>query len=151
TFEFWVSTSSKRGFSSVLISKFDGSNSPLLFEIDGDVIGVGVQAASFNQKTRSGKAKDDVHTVINDGRWHHVAAVKLARRVLLFVDGKLEGQLNGVPSIATKSPWKAGNHIQGDGATARLCRIRVSRSARYLLPFTPEKHYVPDKDTSFTR
>ena len=58
---------------------------------------------------------DSSITGLNDGNWHHVAAVRQGTSLKLYVDGKLSGQGNGsgVANIANGNPFKLGRSYMG--------------------------------------
>lgn len=142
TVEFWVNTRATDG---VLISKrhkAQESSIVLTLEKGRPVIG-GDSVAGFD------KAKARV--AINDGRWHHVAAVKVGSRLGLFVDGKSVAQTDALPSYRSASPWKVGHQENSrySELEATFSRLRFSKEARYLVNFIPEKTYAKDKATLF--
>ncbi|MDB5389018.1 MAG: hypothetical protein JWM11_4664 [Planctomycetaceae bacterium] len=137
--EFWISTTATTG---PVVSKRhlpDGESSIVVSLQDGFV--AIVSNADFTWEPETGKTK------INDGAWHHVAAVKIGEQLLLFVDGQKEAQCPGRESFSSKSPWKAGCSTDQEPVSVRLARIRLSGTSRYLFPFTPDKQYGKDAGT----
>ncbi len=142
TVEFWVSTTSSDG---VLISKrHQLRESSIVVSMSRGRPIIGGDASSGFKNARSKVA-------INDGRWHHIAAVKVFNRLGLFVDGKSVAQTTGYDSYISASPWKVGHQDEFSQAEpeARFCRVRFSKDARYLVNFIPEKTYTKDKSTIF--
>lgn len=144
TVEFWIATQSRSG---ILISKReDRRDSGIVLAMDRGrprfVIG------KSDSESETGKSS---RQAINDGRWHHIAVVKLGSRLGLFVDGKWTAQTEYAETYQSASPWKVGH----DGLSkysepaAKFCRLRFSKDARYLLSFHPEKNYPRDKLTMF--
>lgn len=114
------------------------------FFVEDSFAGLGGHANDYWQFARG-------TTSINDGRWHHIAGVKLGRELLLFVDGKKEAQVEGLDAYSSKVPWKVGQKDILDPMSARFCRFRLSKTPRYLIPFIPEKQYLKDSDTLFIK
>lgn len=142
TVEFWVATQAS---SAILLSKReDRRDSSLVIGIDRGRPAVSGRSSSGTQVGRS-------RVTINDGRWHHVAAVKLGTRLGLFIDGKWAAQTEFQDTYLSGSPWKLGHDGQSKLAEpeAKFCRIRFSKDARYLVSFHPEKTYSKDKGTLF--
>ena len=92
-------------------------------------------------------------------KWVHIAAAVDGRNIKLFIDGKLSGSdtlseailpsndslvLGGVPrSISKGSPATTYWHE----FSGYLDEIRISRSSRYSVDFTPSRYLKPDDDT----
>ncbi|HVA49563.1 MAG TPA: LamG-like jellyroll fold domain-containing protein [Pirellulales bacterium] len=97
--------------------------------------------------------RDASSAPIDDGRWHHVAAVKRGKSLWLMVDGRLAGSGEGLELFRSQSPWILGvhrpwNNSQGQG---RFCRVRLSTIARYRPPFKPDRTYERDQYTAWMR
>lgn len=142
TVEFWVATTSSEG---VLISKrHQRRESSIVVRLDRGrpVIGGDSSAGFENAESR---------VSINDGRWHHVAAVKVGNQLGLFVDGKSVAQTTAGDVYLSASPWKFGHQDAWniDELSAKFCRLRFSKEARYLVNFVPERTYPKDKATLF--
>jgi hypothetical protein len=143
TIEFWVATQATTG---AILSKRqnpDGESSIVVSLQEG--LAMITSSADLSSESTVGKTK------INDGGWHHLAAVKLGKHLLLFVDGKKEAEVEGAESFSSKSAWKAGCSTGLDSVAARVCRIRVSNTARYLFPFDPETQYGKDSATVYPK
>ena len=142
TVEFWVAT---RASSAILLSKREDRRDSSL------VIGLDRGRPAVSGRSSSGTQVGKSRVAINDGRWHHVAAVKLGSRLGLFIDGKWAAQTEFQDTYLSGSPWKLGHDGQSKLAEpeAKFCRIRFSKEARYLVSFHPEKTYSKDKGTLF--
>jgi len=59
-------------------------------------------------------------TGLNDGNWHHVAAVRQGTSLKLYIDGKLSGQgaSGGVANIANGNSFKLGQSYMGESKFA---------------------------------
>ncbi|MDB5337696.1 MAG: hypothetical protein JWN70_3315 [Planctomycetaceae bacterium] len=142
TIEFWVATQANSG---ILISKReDRRDSSIVVALERGRPSISSRSASG---TKSGRSRQ----TINDGRWHHVAAVKIGNRLGLFIDGKWAAQTDLNDNLLSGSPWKVGHDGQTklDEPEAKFCRFRFSKEARYLVSFHPEKNYSKDKGTLF--
>lgn len=142
TVEFWVATTSSQG---VLISKrHQRRESSIVIRLERGcpVIGGDSTAGFENAESR---------VSIDDGRWHHVAAVKIGNQLGLFVDGKSVAQTVASDVYLSASPWKVGHQDAWsiDEVEAKFCRLRFSKEARYLVNFVPERTYPKDKGTLF--
>ena len=87
---------------------------------------------------------------INDGVWHHIAAVKLVDRLNVYVDGKLAGPSILIqPDNLSKTAWHLGYMMveQQSPLTATYARIRISSIARYHFAFDPQLDYGADAAT----
>ena len=111
----------------------------------------GRPAFRVGKSTSESQTGRDSRQAINDGRWHHIAIVKLGSRLGLFVDGKWTAQTEYAETYLSGSPWKLGHDGQSKQPepAAKFCRLRFSKDARYLLSFHPEKNYARDKATIF--
>jgi len=60
-------------------------------------------------------AVDSSHTGLNDGLWHHAAAVRRGTRLTLYIDGQPsgEGTADVIADIANGNPFKLGRSLQG--------------------------------------
>lgn len=142
TVEFWVFTNSDTG---ILISKRDQRNdSSLIVTLDRGRPSI---AGRSNNGSKIARSK----ITINDGRWHHIAAVKVGTKLGLFVDGKWAAQTEFLDTYLSRSPWKLGHDSQWEMEEphAKFCRLRFSKEARYLVNFTPERIYGRDKATTY--
>jgi hypothetical protein len=96
-------------------------------------------------------------TQVNDGAWHHLAAVKTDTRVRLFVDGKPSADIEIRPAYKSGSAWILGFHrpwlkaYRYRGLEGNFALIRLSRIARYSERFSPRGDYSSDRDTLFMR
>jgi hypothetical protein len=142
TVEFWVCS---QGRDAPLVTKRQTSDDQsLTFYLSGghaDVIGDG----PFYRVD----VWDPGSAEINDGRWHHVAAVKHGKALSLFVDGQLAGSGETLLSFRSESPWILGAHRPWNNSLGRgrFCRLRISTVARYHPSFTPGRTYARDQYT----
>lgn len=140
TAEFWIATKATDG---ILISKrHKPSDTSIVLALRGGRVVAGGDTSSGFDRFQS-------RPVINDGDWHHVAIVKIRKRLGLFIDGKWAGNHDANDVYISHSPWKIGyqDTSTSQAIAARFCRIRLSKDARYLVNFVPEKRYVTDKST----
>jgi hypothetical protein len=86
-------------------------------------------------------------TVINDGEWHHVVAVKEATRVVLYVDGTPDGEQDAsfFGTFDATAPLSLGRYNDADGryATADVDEVRVW--SRSLTPAEVVRSYATFK------
>ncbi|RME30559.1 LamG domain-containing protein [Candidatus Parcubacteria bacterium] len=143
--------------------------------IDRDVFGAGdygdYGVAICNQRLVVGISvgSDDRlligNTVVTDGLWHHIAIVRANDgKVRLFVDGQLDGTLNGPvgridyrqnrsTSYPTSDPYLVLGAEKHDFPGSRyydgwIDDMRISRIARYTSPFIrPTVPHAVDDDT----
>jgi len=81
-------------------------------------------------------------------RWYHLAAVRTADEVRLYVDGKrVESKPGPDRSGPQGTPASAPLKIGGNNAQIRIDEIRISKTARYDQEFTPKPRFEPDADT----
>ncbi len=91
-------------------------------------------------------------TDINDGDWHHVAAVRSSGVVSLYVDGSLQGTDNWNENINFASPQpRIGTYTSAYGNfKGYIDDLRVSNTARWTSDFSsslPSSPYSADADT----
>jgi hypothetical protein len=87
------------------------------------------------------------------GRWHHLAGVFDGAKLRCYVDGTLVAEVAG--SGARKSntlPLFVGADPDGAGKptsffAGKVDEVRLSKTARYTAPFTPEARFENDADT----
>ena len=76
------------------------------------------------------------------GRRTHVAGVRSADALMLFIDGKLVHRLNIKPGKEAKIQL----HI-GSGFSGQIDEVRISKVARYEQDFVPTPRFETDDDT----
>lgn len=143
TIEFWISTTAENG---ALVSKrhnLEGESS-LIVVMEGGIPAI-ASSSDSDLQSRVGKTK------VNDGKWHHIAAVKVGQQLVLFVDGKKEVEITGLKTFTSLSQWKAGASMGIGSVAVRICRLRLSSTARYHVPFVPEKQYPKDSSTLYPK
>ncbi|MEG3972879.1 DUF4347 domain-containing protein, partial [Microcoleus sp. T2B6] len=72
-------------------------------------------------------------TNVNDGQWHHVAAVYNGSTMSLYIDGVLQGTLNGVAAIPTNTfdvLIGANQEVTGRNFNGQIDEVRVWNTAR---------------------
>ncbi|MEG4838227.1 DUF4347 domain-containing protein, partial [Microcoleus sp. B9-D4] len=72
-------------------------------------------------------------TNVNDGQWHHVAAVYNGSTMSLYIDGVLEGTLNyagGIPTNAFDVLIGANAQVTGRNFNGQIDEVRVWNTAR---------------------
>jgi hypothetical protein len=144
TIEFWFSTTAGSG---ILLSKRQQeSDASLTLSLEGGRPGVLGDAPFY-------KVEGTATMSVNDGRWHHLAVVKINTRVLLYVDGRSVAGITTRPNLPSRSPWVLGYHgsWQRGALEAKFCKIRLSKIARYSGSFTPRGDYSTDKNTLFLK
>lgn len=138
TIEFWVSTTATKG---TLISKRHLPNeSSILVHLDKAVPNLSIVIPGRERGSGAG-------ATINDGAWHHIAMVKKANDLALFVDGKKYAGNVLEEKLVSNSPWKFGTSQDRVPCAAKFGGIRISKTARYLDSFTPKVINSKDKDT----
>jgi hypothetical protein len=142
TLELWVLTQARDGY--LITKRHEENDGTLSLLLAG---GKPVVHGNGSFYLAAGEARQQ----INDGRWHHLAAVKTGQEVELYVDGTPAAHITTREEFVSKSPWVLG--FFGVGNTGQLnatfCRIRMSNVARYLIPFNPDRQYGSDKYTVF--
>jgi hypothetical protein len=141
----WIRTSDSDG--SIITKRFDREDSSIGLDIEGGRI-----CYYAHGPAHSSLQHTDMR--VDDGIWHHVAAVKILDKLQLYVDGIQAG-----PSIAiqnenlSKTPWHIGFMMveQQSPLDATYARIRISAIARYHFPFQPELDYSTDAATLLFR
>ena len=107
----------------------------------------------------SGLNRDKSYTNVNGPRAgmkrQHLATVFDGKNLSYFIDGKLAGSKTNVSDLTT--PWtfqrlRIGGKLDPNSSKpeffhGRMEQFRVSKSARYVLPFTPEETLTPTADT----
>lgn len=142
TLELWVSTKARDGY--LITKRHEESDGTLSLVLTGGRPAVYGNASFY---LVAGEAKQP----INDGNWHHLAAVKRGMDVDLFVDGRKAASVVTREQFESNSPWVMGFFTVGNQGQldARFCRVRISNVARYLVPFIPDRKYGADKYTAF--
>ncbi len=140
TIEFWVSTMSSRG---TLISKRHlPGDATVLAHLDDGVVNLSV-AIGGGESGSGGGAR------INDGRWHHIALVKQAQGLKLFVDGQSASSATVATPLLSDSPWKFGCSLGRPACAARFGGTRISNVARYSGSFSPQFLHPRDRKTLY--
>jgi hypothetical protein len=123
----------------------DNGYSSLYIAVKDGLAGIGSEVGDTTWNVATGKTK------INDGAWHHMAAVKYDDRWLLLLDGNLEVQILGRKNYSEATHWRVGEFPQQPRIAVRMCRVRNTDKAEYLIPFTPERDYGRFKDSQLPR
>ena len=140
TIECWLSTTAPRG---LLISKrHESSENTLAAGLYNGRLGIMDNGPYFLEDRAGGR-------LINDGRWHHVAMVKVGGKAAVFLDGQRIAQIDCRERIISRNPWKIGSGIGFESPAVKICRLRISNYPRYLMSFKPEYTYGKDKGTVF--
>ena len=84
--------------------------------------------------------------------WTHLALTHDGEQVRFFVNGALTGEARGSVAVSNDLPLMIGADTDGKGAPVdffqgRIDEVRLSRSARYRVPFTPLRVLQRDDDT----
>ena len=138
TIEFWMSTTAAKG--TLLSKKHSADESSIIVHLDGG-------AANLSVAMGGGEGGSGGGLPINDGKWHHLAMVKVGNDIVLYVDGTKATSSTLKGPVASRSPWKFGTSHNRTPCSARFGGIRISKSARYENSFTPKKLHAKDKDT----
>ncbi len=67
---------------------------------------------------------------VNDGRWHHVAAVRSSSRISLYVDGVLDGQKSVTQNPNNSNAYLVGSNGAGAPFKGLIDELRISNKAR---------------------
>lgn len=150
TWETWVKTTAT-GYQT-LASRYRHSTgyAPWYLVMDAGFPRIGVQlGGAYGQRTAS--------VAVNDGQWHHVAAVWApGDRLDLYVDGQLangalDGSILSTMDHGTGATMRFGVlHYRGalwGHFAGTLDEFRYSTGARYTGAFTPAAHPAADADT----
>lgn len=138
TIEFWVSTTSLKG---TLLSKKQASEeSSFIVHLDNTEPNLSIAVGGGEGGGGGGGS-------INDGKWHHLAVVKQMDELTLYVDGSKVRSSTLKAPLQSRSPWKFGASYNRVSCAARFGGVRISKSARYLDDFLPERVHARDKDT----
>ena len=92
-------------------------------------------------------------TMTADGNWHHLAVVKTATQLRVFLDGVEDATpiaANGNIVWSSNAGWGIGyrNLYNDRFINAKIDEIRISKVARYTANFTPQTTYFSsDSDT----
>lgn len=140
TIEFWVSTRAARG---TLLSKcHNAGDASIIAHIDGG-------APQLSIKRGGGEGGSGAGAPINDGRWHHIAVVKKADEIVMYVDGRRGARITDQGGLGSTSPWKFGCSRDRPACAGRFGGVRISNVARYDSDFTPKKSSLKDSNTLF--
>ena len=88
-----------------------------------------------------------------DNKWHHVVGCRDVTgsnlSLTLYFDGTQVGTLSGtVSQVGPAATVFVGGVTYGqDGLAGSIDEVRVSKSLRYTVNFTPARHFTPDADT----
>jgi hypothetical protein len=140
TIEFWVSTKSPSG--TLLSKKHAAGDMSVITRLQQGSLQLSIGLVSGERGSGGGPP-------INDGRWHHVALVKQDNDIKLYVDGKNIHSTTETMQLISESPWKFGCSYSSPPCAARFGGARISSTARYTGPFTPEWLHLKDRDTQF--
>jgi hypothetical protein len=138
TIEFWVATQSPKG--TLLSKKHAAEESSVIVHLDNTIPNLSVAVGGGEGGSGGGPP-------INDGQWHHLALVKQADGVTLYVDGKSVTRTTLKAPLQSRSPWKFGTSHNRTPCTARFGGVRISKTARYSDAFEPKRVHSKDKDT----
>jgi PKD repeat protein len=123
TVEFWMNTTLTDVQNDALIAKTDGALLKLWLGRSGDKAGFNITTG--NQLTSL--------TSINDGAWHHIAGVRTAGTLQLYVDGILEASETGrTGDVSSSYDFIIGNYAGAffyGGKVDNLGIWNVARSA----------------------
>ncbi len=117
TVEAWIKTTSTGNGS--IVSKRTATTYGNYFRLTATASGKA--SLEINESSAANYTFITGNTTINDGKWHHVAAVRTATQLLLYVDGVSDATaktLNGNPNINNASTFSIGRFLD-DVATAK--------------------------------
>jgi len=107
-------------------------------------ISTGDNLFSFGSYHDGKRFKIDTPVLAKMGQRAHLAAVRSAEGIRVFVDGKLAGFTPGplTPLDRSDKPFEMGGHLVGV-----LDEVRISKVARYDKEFIPQARHEPDLGT----
>ena len=114
TVSFWINTTETSTYFDLLGDRWEGSHGNFLqFRMRGNgiiVVEIDEDGAGTNYI-----GLESVGSGYNDGQWHHVAAVRSANTLKLYVDGVMEasGTSSGIANLNNVSPFKLGQSYGG--------------------------------------
>lgn len=138
TIELWIRATDTDG--SIISKRHSAADSSVGLDIEGGYICYYAHGPDHSSLKHTSQR-------IDDGMWHHVAAVKIGDRFTVFVDGKVAGASILIrPEMTSKTDWHLGYMMveQQSPLTASYARIRISSIARYHVEFEPDWKYGPD-------
>ncbi len=152
TWEAWVKTTSNER--QTILGRFPGTGeAPWILDMEDGIARIHVQNGSAHGARYASET-------VNDGEWHHLAAVWVpGTRLDLYIDGeKSNGPLGGggVPAsiaVAAGAPMRIGAGQDDDDRGADdffdgdLDSVRYSKAARYDEDFAPQECWAADADT----
>lgn len=145
TIEMWIRTNDSDG--SIITKRFDKADSSVGLDIEGGTICYYAHGPTHSSLRHSTMRVDD-------GIWHHIAAVKLEEQLLLYVDGEIAGPPIIIENVnLSKTPWHLGYMMveQQSPLDATYARIRISSIGRYHFSFEPDLDYTADASTLLFR
>jgi hypothetical protein len=109
TIEAWVNTTAATAYQ-MIVQKYGspGANNGYTFRFDST--GTKLELALFNGSTG---ATITGSAIINDGRWHHVAAVRTGSTVSLYVDGARDATATNTYNVSSTSAVYIAQHYNG--------------------------------------
>ncbi len=111
TIETWVKTTATSG---VIVAKRNSASYGNFYSLN--VSGTGKALFEFNQSNVSDYTIITSTTNINDGKWHHVAIVRNATQLFIYVDGTSDATavtINGSPNINNAATFRLGSYDLG--------------------------------------
>lgn len=112
TLECWVNTNATTNVT--ILTKRSGITYSNFFRLL--VLSSGKAIFEIDQSSAADYTSITGGTNINDGRWHHVAVVRVATQLLLYVDGKSDATpvtIAGNPNISNSFPFTLGAYYTG--------------------------------------
>ena len=123
----------------------------LEFENFQDAFGVYIDSLSqlYVKASRNGEPLGETRrTKITPGAMAHVAVVKDAEKLRLFVDGQPSGDLDIKPYTMRGNPTcRIGRNARSDGFVGLLDELRVSTAACYTEEFQPRRELNAEEST----
>ena len=151
TWEAWVKTDSTATTQNIINRYINaGGTEPFVFELSNGVPLIWIQGGGW------GERKAD--RAVNDGEWHHVAAVwEPGTRLDVYIDGEpangpLRGSILSSNDVGADVPiWIGASHYAPVGRTfyfnGAIDGVRYTLGTRYTGSFTPEIHPAADSTT----
>jgi hypothetical protein len=146
TIEFWINASASGSYNQVIgCQNIDPDNGA--WRISNRFVGVnGGNAIHFARGNGSSFDEFSRPINVNDGLWHHVAAVRSSGNVGIYVDGVLQGATVSIPGTCTSSnALRIGyNPRDGQYLSGYLNDVRITKGvARYTSNFSVPTEAFP--------
>ncbi len=129
TFEAWINTLSNSG-GAIFSTHNPGAGKYGILVLS---LGGGVGGGYLDVDINNGQGTSAVNVngrKVNDGLWHHIAAVRLGTTLSLYVDGKLDFQKTVVQEPNVSTLYRIAQNNSGGFFQGLVDEIRISNKAR---------------------